>query len=535
MFQLLDDNYSLYLSCKMATYHWDVFISHAKENHNIVTPLVDMLRFDYHLAVWYDDDAALMCGSLRKSIDIGLRDSRCGVAIVSRDFISKAEGSLIEKELDALIDKDQSADENVFFPVWFEVTEEEVKEFSPILRTIYAFHLPDDETRSIAHIANQLAQRIIKSRPAEKADRFGEMQQIEAVNKMGKDGFKILIHLLDDPDIGTRVAAIRSFGESRDVLAVEPILQSVRQIRAADIDQIRENRDDYLLLITATEVLTLIGAKAVPKLILNLQDGHWLIRWVALTVLWKQNDPSATLPLITMLHDEQINIRRDAAYILGDIGDSQALEPLNIALQDPDQKVRANAKEALNKIAARSSAPKTQGTQDIINQQNRRALYSEMISAAEELVIRLENVVVETGLNEDNESYFRSTCKLEKMENKPIRFDVYELLRKADPLSYHQLSDAREIEKIYVDLKLAIEKLDSFRHTLYGRNEGLQELNNLIEAVMSSIILIDREVNKNTPILQQIDNGKYLERWRKLQKNFEMYYKLKRLKSRSNN
>jgi hypothetical protein len=519
----------------MATYQWDVFISHAEENHNVVTPLVDMLRFDYHLAVWYDDDETLMGGSLRKSIDIGLRGSRCGVAIVSRDFISKAEGgSLIEKEFDALIDKDQSADENVFFPVWFKVKEKEVQEFSPILKTIYAFHLPDDETRSIAHIANQLAQQIIKSRPAEKADRFGEMQQIEAVNKMGKVGFEILIRLLDDVDVGIHVAAIRSLGESRDVRALEPILQSVRQIRAADIDQIRANKDDYLLLITATEALTLIGAKAVLKLISSLRDAYWLVRWVALTVLWKQNDPLATLPVITMLHDEHINIRRDAANVLGDIGDSQALEPLNIALQDPDQKVSANAKEALSKIVSRSSAPKTQGTQEMINQQNRRALYSEMISAAEELVIRLENVVVETGLNEVNESYFRSTCKLEKMENKPIRFDVYELLRKSDPLSYHQLSDAREIEKIYVDLKLAIEKLDSFRHTPYNRKEGLQELDNVIQAVMSSIILIDREVNKNAPILQQMDNGKYMERWRKLQKNFEMYYKLKRLESRPN-
>ena len=124
---------------------------------------------------------------------------------------------------------------------------------------------------------------------------------------------------------------------------------------------------------------------------------------------------------------------------------------------------------------------------------------------------------------------------MERMENKPIRFDVYESLRKSDPVSYHQLSDAREIENIYADLKLAIEQLDSFRHSSYSRNKGLQELDKLIEVVMNSVILIDHELNKNVPILQQIDNGKYLERWRKLKKDFEMYHKLKRLKPRLNN
>lgn len=511
------------------TQEYDVFICHAGEDHGIVRPLFNMFRIDHDLTVWCDDDEDLMSGVLGKSIDIGLKNSRCGVAIVSPSFISKAAGSLIEKELYALMNKDLDTDEDVFFPVWFDVTKKQVREFSPILEAFYALHLEKKE--EIPGIARQLARWITKSRLAEQTGRSGEMQQIEAVNEMGEDGFKVLIHLLDNPDFEIRVAAIRSLGEYRDVQALQPLVRAIRQIRTSNISEIRARRDHTLILFTAMDALTKIGKEAVPELIHHLRDTYWLVRWVALSVLWKLEDPSAISPLITMLQDKHIDVKRDAAYVLGDISDLRAIEPLNIALNDSDQKVRTNAKEALNKIAARSSAPRTQGAQNIVNQQNRRALYSEMISAAEELVIRLHNVDVETGLNKGNESYFRSTRKLAKMENKPIRFDVYESLRESDPVSYHQLSDAREIEKTYTDLKIAIEQLDSFRHTPYSRNKGLQELDKLIEVVMNSIILIDHELNKNAPILQQIDNGKYLERWRKLKSNFETWYKVKNWKN----
>src|SRR5665647_136248 len=130
---------------------FDVFLSHADEDHDIVSPLVNLLRFEYDLKVWYDDDKALMRGTLMESIDYGLKNSRCGVVIVSPTYVFKC-GGWIGIERAALIRKEHKAHDRVFFPVWFTVTEAEVTQCSPSLATYPALTLREErEIELIAH------------------------------------------------------------------------------------------------------------------------------------------------------------------------------------------------------------------------------------------------------------------------------------------------------------------------------------------------------------------------------------------------
>jgi HEAT repeats/TIR domain len=330
---------------------FDVFISHVEEDHDIVLPLVDILRFDYSLRVWYDDDKDVMgAGSIRQSIDSGLKRSRCGVVIVSPSSISQAKGYFGE-ELDVLMAKAHKTNEEVFFPVWVNIDRERVEEFSLVLATKQALRIRKErKDADIPRVAYQLAQWITKSRLTEKIERYGETQQIEAVNKMGTAGFNVLLHLLNDHDIGTRLTAIRKLGEMRDARAIGALFRVIRQITATNILEIRANRDNYLLLVTTTDALTKIGKVAARSLIQALKDECWLVRWVALSALWKAEDPAVVLPLTTRLQDTHVDIRSDAAYVLGDIGDSKAIEPLKVALNDSDERVRVNVKEALDRI-----------------------------------------------------------------------------------------------------------------------------------------------------------------------------------------
>jgi HEAT repeat protein len=505
------------------TQEWDAFLCHTGEDHPIVHPLFDLLTKNHGLTVWCDEKN-LVGGGLAQEIDIGLKGSRCGIVIVSSSFVSKPAESLAISEMWALRKKTEYTNEKVFFPVWFGLTEPQVFKFSHIIANFHA--LPLESKNGIPDVARQLAIRIKKSRPVEKTEIFGEIQQIEAVSKMGKDGFDVLVHLLDDPDIRKRVAAIKGLGQSRDIHALQPFFQVVRKIHAADVAQIIATRDHYVLLLTITDALTEMGKAATLELIHYLKDGYWLVRWVALSVLWKLGDSSAIVPVITLLEDKHLDVRRDAAYVLGDIGDPSAIEPLKRALKDNDHKIQTNAQEALDKISGRH--PYQAYRADLIS--TRKGLYNEVVTEAAELVLRLHNLDIEISLHENDEIYSNSVPKLEKLEKIPLGFSAYEAILKLNPTSFYQLDDAGEIKSIYDDLNIDNDLLNKFRHTSYASASILSELDNLIEVFYNSIIRINNKIDKNEAVLLQINDGKYLERWRKLKKEFELWYKWKTFK-----
>jgi len=71
------------------TEEYDLFISHASEDKkDIVRPLVTELD-DMGLDVWYDEFELELGDSLTDSITKGLKNSRCGVIVLSKDFFGK--------------------------------------------------------------------------------------------------------------------------------------------------------------------------------------------------------------------------------------------------------------------------------------------------------------------------------------------------------------------------------------------------------------------------------------------------------------
>jgi hypothetical protein len=108
---------------------WDVFICHASEDKETVArPLAEALRKrGFH--VWYDEFTLKLGDSLRRNIDRGLRDSRYGIVILSKDFFKK---EWPQKELDGLNEREQDG-KKVILPIWHDVTAEEVRYYSPML------------------------------------------------------------------------------------------------------------------------------------------------------------------------------------------------------------------------------------------------------------------------------------------------------------------------------------------------------------------------------------------------------------------
>lgn len=111
------------------SFEYDVFICHASEDkESFVRKLAERL-VDKGLRVWYDEFTLLLGDSLRSKIDLGLKKSRFGVVVLSKNFFAK---EWPQRELDGLVAREGNG-EKVILPVWHGITKKEVQSFSPIL------------------------------------------------------------------------------------------------------------------------------------------------------------------------------------------------------------------------------------------------------------------------------------------------------------------------------------------------------------------------------------------------------------------
>jgi hypothetical protein len=119
---------------------YDVFICHASEDKEaVVRPLAEELRV-VGLDVWYDEFEIGLGDSLRNSIDEGLRSSSFGVVVLSNQFFEK---DWTEYELNGLVQR-QMAEDKVILPLWYDVSKEDVLDYSPSLSDLRAEKISTD-------------------------------------------------------------------------------------------------------------------------------------------------------------------------------------------------------------------------------------------------------------------------------------------------------------------------------------------------------------------------------------------------------
>ena len=110
---------------------FDVFVSHAWEDkESFVDEFVAEL-IKLGVKVWYDKSQIKWGDSMRERIDLGLKKSKFGIAVLSPNYI--AEGKYWTKaELDGLFQLD-SVNGKTLLPIWHQLTKKEVMEYSPII------------------------------------------------------------------------------------------------------------------------------------------------------------------------------------------------------------------------------------------------------------------------------------------------------------------------------------------------------------------------------------------------------------------
>lgn len=136
---------------------WDVFISHASEDKDAVArPLRDALA-RRGITVWLDEAEMKVGHSLRRKIDEGIRSSRFGVVVLSKDFFRKG---WTNHELDGLVTRTVAGEQSLL-PIWHDLEADQVRSYSPSLADKVALSTSDQD---IEEMADQIADAVNNQR-----------------------------------------------------------------------------------------------------------------------------------------------------------------------------------------------------------------------------------------------------------------------------------------------------------------------------------------------------------------------------------
>lgn len=106
----------------------EIFICHdSRDKQPFVSSLAAKLE-EQHITVWYDQYSLTVGDSLIEKIEDGLRSSRYGIIIVSNNFIRNNKWP--RKEYEILRIKELQSGKKVILPIWLDVSEKEVSEYS---------------------------------------------------------------------------------------------------------------------------------------------------------------------------------------------------------------------------------------------------------------------------------------------------------------------------------------------------------------------------------------------------------------------
>lgn len=208
--------------------------------------------------------------------------------------------------------------------------------------------------------AGELAQ-VVPARARQKTGNwrgtFTPSQRINAILALAVIGsyesIAPLVEALCDAVYEVRTAAAAAL---RAICArLQPADRRTRIVYRALVDALR------LLPLDARKVVARILAATPPDLVLGalLREGlgadEWWARREAAWVLGMLGDLRATRGLIDALDDPSTAVRASAAWALGQLDAPPALAPLLAASRDPDEVVRAAVIEALGAHAVRRS------------------------------------------------------------------------------------------------------------------------------------------------------------------------------------
>ena len=195
-------------STHRSEYEFDFFISHASEDkESFVRPLAEALE-DRGASVWYDEFTLRVGDSIHEAVSKGLRTSRAGIVVLSRDFFAKR---WPRHEMDGLMALAARRPERSILPIWHGVSAHHVSGFSPGLAGIFALSTRNLSPDEIADILLATAGQPDRSTVPRKADAV-EFDASE-LERWAKESFARWQELLAASAVGSPAHLVHGFYE----------------------------------------------------------------------------------------------------------------------------------------------------------------------------------------------------------------------------------------------------------------------------------------------------------------------------------
>lgn len=136
------------------------------------------------------------------------------------------------------------------------------------------------------------------------------------------------------------------------------VAAAARAALGSYLDRIIQRLDtkNIVQLDISREALVIIGPPARDRLLYVLREGHLHRRQDAAFVLGMMKDPAAVEPLCLAMHNPDPLLRMIIVEALGKIGDPQAVDILRRALGDVDPAVVKAARKSLRQLGAPADA-----------------------------------------------------------------------------------------------------------------------------------------------------------------------------------
>lgn len=135
-----------YVETKMKLEKPLAFISHDSRDKDLIARKLAMGLNSRLCPVWYDEYTLKIGDSLRESIETGIKEAKKCILILTKNFLNNPGWG--KKEFNSIFTREMIMNERIVLPIWFEVTKEEVYNYSPSLVDTFALIWPSSENKT---------------------------------------------------------------------------------------------------------------------------------------------------------------------------------------------------------------------------------------------------------------------------------------------------------------------------------------------------------------------------------------------------
>lgn len=137
------------------------FISHdSRDKELIVKPIVHGLT-KLACPIWYDEYSLKIGDSLRESIEKGIKETNKCILVLTPNFISNPGWTKVE--FNSVFTKDLLKNNRSILPIWYQVTKEQVYEYSPMLLDTVALIWPEPTDKDFENKKSQIINKLHNS------------------------------------------------------------------------------------------------------------------------------------------------------------------------------------------------------------------------------------------------------------------------------------------------------------------------------------------------------------------------------------